>query len=180
MQSPQVSIETYIRAKDQNRPYLMASAFAADATLEMFVNSGTISFPPISTGLQAISDVLVRRFAQAYENIHTFCIAPPPQTDQSNFSCDWLVGMSEKDSRAVRIGCGRYDWVFRRQSPRLVERLAITVHVMESLEPIRLPLLMGWLSRLPYPWCTAELALRHAPSLDELHPIRQYLAHESA
>ena len=106
MQSAQESIATYIRAKDQNQPHLMKHAFAEAATLEMVVRTGSISFPPISTGLESISDVLVRRFAQTYENVHTFCLAAPPQTDEVTFSCSWLVGMSEKESRMVRVGCG--------------------------------------------------------------------------
>ena len=75
MPSIREAVEIYIRAKDENRPYLMERAFAENATLEMVVNSGTISFPPISIGLESISNVLVRRFAQTYENVHTFCLA---------------------------------------------------------------------------------------------------------
>jgi hypothetical protein len=97
VKTAQEAVETYIRAKDQNRPYLMERAFAEIATLEMVVNTGTISFPPISNGLGSISDVLVRRFAQTYENVHTFCLAPPPHDDRNRYSCDWLVGMSEKE-----------------------------------------------------------------------------------
>jgi hypothetical protein len=178
MPSAQESVATYIRAKDENRPYLMERAFAENATLEMVVNSGTISFPPISIGLHAISDVLVRRFAQTYENVHTFCLAAPPRIGAVNFSCDWLVGMSEKDSRRVRVGCGRYDWLFRSQG--LVERLTITIHLMESLAPSRLASLTNWLSRLPYPWCAAPAALADIPSIEELHTIRQSLARTCA
>lgn len=176
MPSAQEAVETYIRAKDENRPYLMERAFAEDATLEVVANSGTIAFPPISIGLESISDVLVRRFAQTYENVHTFCLAAPPRSDAVNFSCDWLVGMSEKDSRKVRVGCGRYDWLFQSQGQRLVERLTVTIHLMESLHPSSLALLTNWLSRLPYPWCTAEAALAGISSIEELHAIRQSLA----
>lgn len=176
MPSAQEAVEIYIRAKDENRPYLMERAFAENAALEIIVNSGTISFPPISIGLQSISDVLVRRFAQTYENVHTFCLAAPPRNDEVDFSCDWLVGMSEKDSRSVRVGCGRYHWLFQSQSQRLVERLTITIHLMESLAPSRLASVTNWLSRLPYPWCRAQAALTGIPSLQELNPIRQNLA----
>jgi hypothetical protein len=180
MPSAQEGVEIYIRAKDENRPYLMERAFAENATLEMVVNSGTITFPPISIGLQSISDVLVRRFAQTYENVHTFCLAAPPRNHVVNFSCDWLVGMSEKESRRVRAGCGRYDWLFQSQGHRLVERLTITIDLMESLAPSCLASVTNWLSRLPYPWCTAQTALAGIPSLDELHPIRQNLARACA
>ena len=180
MQSAQESIATYIRAKDQNQPHLMKHAFAEAATLEMVVRTGSISFPPISTGLESISDVLVRRFAQTYENVHTFCLAAPPQTDEVTFSCSWLVGMSEKESRMVRVGCGRYDWLLGPQVPRLVERLTITIDLMQSLAPNSLASIMDWFSRLPYPWCSAQTALVAAPTLDDLEPIRHYIARESA
>lgn len=175
MPSAQEAVEIYVRAKDENRPYLMERAFAENATLEMVVKSGTIGFPPISIGLQSISDVLVRRFAQTYENVHTLCLSAPPPDDQINFSCNWLVGMSEKDSRSVRVGCGRYDWQFQSHGQHLVERLTITIHRMESLPPSCLAAVSNWLSRLPYPWCTAQSALADIPSLEVLHPIRQNL-----
>jgi hypothetical protein len=176
MPSASDAVETYIRAKDENRPYLMARAFAESATLEVVVNSGTISFPPISIGLQSIADVLVRRFAQAYENVRTFCLATPPRSDAVEFSCDWLVGMSEKESRRVRVGCGRYDWRFQPHDPCLVDRLTITIDLMESLAPSSLPSVMGWLARLPYPWCATDAALAGIPSLEGLSPIRRVLA----
>jgi hypothetical protein len=176
VQSAQDLVETYIRAKDENRPYLMERAFADSARLVTVVNSGTITFPPVVNGLQSISDVLVRRFAQTFENIHTFCLAPPPRTAAVDFSCDWLVGMSEKDSRAVRVGCGRYDWSFSQQGPRLVERLKITIDLMQSLAPACLTSVMDWMSRLPYPWCPAQDALRNAPEIEGLQPIRQFLS----
>src|SRR5574340_1854084 len=107
MSFPQEAIETYIRAKDENRPYLMGRAFAEDIALEMIVKSGTISFPPISSGLESVSDVLVRRFAQTYENVHTFCLASPPRTNHIGaFSCSWLFAMSDKEARTPRVGCG--------------------------------------------------------------------------
>ena len=180
MQTAHESIATYIRAKDENRPYLMAQAFGEAVTLEMVVKTDTISFPPISNGLETISDVLVRRFAQTYENVRTFCLTPPPRIDAVSFSCHWLVGMSEKKGRMVRVGCGRYDWKFRAQGPRLVERLTITIDLMQSLAPDRLSSVMDWLYGLPYPWCSAQQALVAAPALDDLELIRLYLARGSA
>ena len=179
MHSAQQSIATYIRAKDENRPHLMPQVFSEAATLEIFAKAESLSFPPLAQGLEAISDVLVRRFAQTYENVHTFCLTEPPNIETC-FSCNWLVGMSEKDSRLVRVGCGRYDWLFQRDGPGLADRLTITIDLMQSLAPIYLAPVMNWLSQIPYPWCSPERALRDAPTLDELQPIREYLARESA
>jgi len=180
MHYAQESIEAYIRAKDGNRPHMMSQAFAHDATVQMVVKAGSISFPPVSIGFESITDVLVRQFAQTYENIHTFCLAAPPWSDQVTFSCGWLVGMSEKQTRAVRVGCGQYDWLFQSQAPLLVERLTITIELMESLAPNSLIPVMDWFSRLPYPWCLPQIALANAPPLDGLEPIRHYVARGSA
>ena len=180
MPSPQEAVETYIHAKDENRPYLMERAFAQDVALEMIVESGTISFPPISSGLESVCDVLVRRFGQTYENVHTFCLASPPNEHQHTFSCDWLVGMSEKESRAVRVGCGRYDWLFQSEAPYLVVKLTITIEQVQSLAPMRLAPVMRWLSQLPYPWCTPQDVARSMPAFDELQPIGRQIVRESA
>jgi len=42
------------------------------------------------------------------------------------------VGMSEKASGSVRVGCGHYDWSFERNEPYLVDGLAITIRMMEN------------------------------------------------
>lgn len=175
MQSGSDSIATYIRAKDGNRPHLMGRAFAEDATLEMVVNTGSISFPPLSKGLASITEVLVTRFGDVFENVHTFCLAEPPKPSDVTFSCTWLVGMSEKETRAVRVGCGRYDWSFQSESPRLAQHLRITVELMQALPPQYFPAVMNWLSELPYPWCAIQLATRYAPQLEEVGPIVRYL-----
>jgi hypothetical protein len=174
------AMESYIRAKDGNRPYLLDSAFTETATLEMVVHAGTLSFPAVSVGRDRIGEVLVRQFAQRHENVHTYCLAAPPEGELRRFSCDWLVGMSDRDNRAVRVGCGRYDWLFEPASPRRVERLTITIERMESLAPSTLAAVMGWLAGLPYPWCTTQAAVAAMPDLDELHPIRTRLGGRAA
>jgi len=175
MRSGSESIATYIRAKDRNRPDLMASAFVEDATLEMVVNTGTISFPPLTRGLASITEVLVTRFGQMFDNVRTFCLAGPPRPDEDTFSCAWLVAMSERQTGAVRVGCGRYDWSFRDGSARLVEHLRITVDLMQVLPAQDFDAVMGWLAKLPYPWCPGAAATRNAPRLDGVEPVIRYL-----
>src|SRR5437762_1947864 len=100
-------IATYLRAKDENRPHLMKFAFAETATLETIVETTAISFPPVTSGRNKIAQVLVRDFVNTYENIYTFCFADsPPKGKTGNYTCRWLVGMSEKTSGSVRVGCG--------------------------------------------------------------------------
>jgi len=179
MQTPSNSILAYLSAKDGNRPHLMAHAFTNEASLEMTVNTPTIVFPPRSNGRDAISEVLVRRFAQTYENVYTFCLATPPRNEESAFSCNWLVAMTEKESRAVRVGCGRYDWFFAPKSC-LVERLSITIEIMKSLPSHNIDSVMNWVSSLPYPWCSAELAVRSAPSLNNLRDVLEHIGRNGA
>lgn len=169
-------VETYIRAKDSVRPDLMAQAFAPDVTLEMVVHSDGIAFPPRTTGLEAVTDVLVRRFGETYENIHTFCLCPRPVSDAPTFSCGWLVGMCERKNGSLRIGTGSYDWSFRSQAgARLVQALKITIEQMLVLPEGHVTAVMGWLDRLPYPWCSIEMMERTAPRLAELEPVARKL-----
>ena len=174
MNTPSESICAYLRAKDGNRPHLLAQAFADDALLEMRVKTGAISFPPVSQGRSAIAEVLVRRFAQTYENVYTFCLAPAPKAQDGSFTCDWLVAMTEKESGAVRVGCGRYDWWFSPNNG-LAERLVITIETMQSLPPKDLDSIMNWVSELPCPWCAPRLAMRDAPDISELGPVFDYI-----
>ncbi|MBL8705094.1 MAG: hypothetical protein JNM30_09635 [Rhodospirillales bacterium] len=165
------TIQNYIRAKDENRPHLMARAFAPTAIVEMKVHASAISFPPSASGLDAISDMLVRQFGQTYENIYTFCLAPPPPKKCRNFSCDWLVGMSVKNDGTVRVGCGRYDWAFTLDGSGLVDKLVITIDVMATLDPPQLGLVLAWLTKLPYPWCTPAAVLKDVPTHQALSSL---------
>ncbi|MEO7885436.1 MAG: hypothetical protein ABI893_03785 [Polaromonas sp.] len=173
MNTPAASIFAYLRAKDGNRPHLLEEAFVPDALLEMVVNTAAISFPPASRGREAIADVLVRNFARNYENVYTFCLSPPPRNEAGVFSCDWLVVMTEKEGRSVRVGCGRYDWCFAASG--LVECLSITIETMQSLPPAMQDEILPWAYSLPYPWCTAEAAARGAPTLELLAPVLGYI-----
>ena len=173
--SPMHLIHTYVRAKDGNRPHLMASAFSATATLEMQVETGAVSFPPMTQGLEAITDVLVRRFGQRFENVYTFCLGKPAP-DVQTFACDWLVGMSEKASGNVYVGCGRYDWTFAEEPQLRITHLLIRIESMQVLPPSELNAIMGWLSRLPYPWCPAAELASAAPADPSLACIVQFIA----
>ena len=169
-------IAAYIRAKECNRPHLMEAAFAKDATLEMVVKAEGMSFPPRAQGIDELTQVLVSRFSQTFENIYTFCLASPPDTPRRSFSCDWLVGMSEKHSRAVRVGCGSYDWSFRPPDYAVVEGLKITIDHMQSLPPHAGASVMTWLTKLPHPWCSAQAAVESMPRLEGLRAIAERLA----
>lgn len=173
---PQDLVAGYILAKDHNRPFAMSKVFARDARLAMVVHTGAISFPALTEGNDAIADVLGRQFAQSFENVHTFCVATAPEGDARHYGCRWLVVMSERASRAPRVGCGRYDWSFRTGPTLLVDRLTITIDQMHTLPADRLGALMDWVAPLPYPWCPIAALTAQVPSIDELRPVIDYLA----
>ena len=107
-------LRDYFHAKDENRPHYMARAFAPQAVLKMALRTQAIAFPPESHGLAAITDTLVRKFGQTYDNVYTFYLARPEADARlSDYSCDWIVGMTEKATGNVRVGCGRYAWTFQ-------------------------------------------------------------------
>ena len=175
MQAHSEMIRAYIRAKDENRPYLMQRTFADSVILEMAVETASITFPPLTEGLDAVTQVLVRDFGRTFENVYTFCLTAPPINSDNPFSCDWLVVMSEKESGVVRIGCGLYDWFFQTKKPGLVEKLKIVISIMLVLPPDNLRPVMDWICALPYPWCQGERAAKEMPNIGGLKAVSEYI-----
>lgn len=173
--TPETVLRTYFHAKDENRPHMMRGAFCAAATLRMQLHTANIAFPAESNGLEAITDSLVRSFGQKYENVYSFYMDRPAQ-GAASFSCDWLVGMSDKATGDVRVGCGRYDWEFDEEGGTgLAKRLAITIDSMQVLPPGQLQPVLDWLVSLTYPWTRADAVAARAPAIDALTPVLQYL-----
>jgi hypothetical protein len=168
------SIETYIHAKDGNRPHLMRSAFMVDAELAIDVKTEEISFPTLVKGVDSISAVLVSQFAQRYENIYTLCMGTPPD-DETTFRCNWLVCMTEKVSCAARVGFGKYEWLSQDGSGR-VSKLNITIEEMKNLPGELSQLILEWVRMLPYPWCPHDLPAQSAPDIPSVQKIARYLA----
>ncbi len=152
---PELVLRDYFRAKDENRPQLLDRVFTADAVLEIRNDAATIAFPALTSGRDAIADVLVRAFGQTYENVYTFCLQRP-QGALASFSCDWVVSMSEKASRRVRVGCGRYDWSFDAAATGLARGLVISIAVMQVLPPESAAPIFAAVQGLSYPWSSRE------------------------
>jgi hypothetical protein len=165
----------YLHAKDENRPLYMARAFTPDANLRMVLKTESISFPSEAIGEAAITDALVRKFGQTYENVYTFYLSRPAAgAALPEFQCDWLVGMTEKANGNVRVGCGSYDWKFQAQ-PHHARALAITIEAMETLPADKASDVLGWLTALPYPWADRAAVSAGAPAIDALAPVLAYL-----
>lgn len=170
-------LRDYFHAKDENRPHYMARAFAPGAALKMALRTQAIAFPPESHGLAAITDTLVRKFGQTYDNVYTFYLSRPDAgLCLPEYQCDWLVGMTEKASGNVRVGCGRYEWVFQPE-PYRATRLTITIETMVTLPAHDVDDVFGWLLALDYPWTSAARVVAAAPPLEGLAPVVHYLLH---
>ncbi len=175
MPSPYDAVTAYFHAKDGNRPFLMRRAFAPDVQLEMVVKTEAISFPSTAQGLAEVEEVLVRRIATDFENVYSFGLARPTEADRLRFSCPWLVAMSARSDGALRVGVGRYDWQFSPDARCLVERLVITIDVMQVLPAAELDRIIGWVAGLPYPWCRPDEVIATMPANEALSPIARYL-----
>jgi hypothetical protein len=173
MIAPSDAVATYILAKDGNRPFLMSRAFADNAELEMVVKTDAISFPGAAQGVKAIADILVHRFGIDCENVYTFCLSRPSDTEQHRFACHWLVGMSARSDGQVRVGCGRYDWTFGPGGK--VEKLVIVIEAMTTFPATELAATMNWLSGLPYPWCTPGEVVKGMPKTEGFAAIEAYI-----
>ncbi len=164
----------YFHAKDENRPHLLDDVFAADARLEVIDHAGIVALPAAVAGRDAISDALVRRFNQTYENIYSFYLHRPCDS-AATFDCGWLVFMTDKADRSVRAGAGRYDWRFTAGEPPLADALTITIETMLRLDGAAWQVVQPWLEALAYPWTTPGDALAAAPDVAELEPLRRCL-----
>jgi hypothetical protein len=124
-------LRTYFAAKDGNRPHLLDEIFAEDAVLHVHNASSAIAFPAVTHGRDAIAAVLVSDFNRTNENVYSFYLARPP-ADASSFVCAWFGGMTDKSTKAVRVGCGTYEW---RVEPAtgLASELVIRIAAMEPL-----------------------------------------------
>lgn len=169
---PGEQLTAYLRAEDKNRPYLLEDAFDGDAIVPTVVNTEATAIPDRLAGRDAIAEALVDRFGQTYENVRTLCLAMPPSGTDRQCSCDWLVAVSEKENRTVRVGCGHCDWRFGERPPHRVMQLTITIDVVQVLPSPWLDAAKQWMVRLPLAWCLASEAFRDAPQLEELAPVR--------
>jgi hypothetical protein len=169
MTSLRNSIETYIDAKDCNRPHLIFDAFTDDAELVIELRTNEIAFPSHVRGAAGISDALVSQFARQYENVYTYCIGNPPENDLF-LNCYWLVCMTEKGTGAARVGYGRYRWDFDAAQGK-ISKLQITIETMNTLPSEWSAPILAWASALPYPWCPCDVPARSAPAFAPVQRI---------
>ncbi len=172
--TPEAVLRGYFHAKDENRPHLLEDVFASNAELVIRNQSANIAFPAFTQGRSAIAEVLVRSFALSNENVYSFYLGRP-LPGVREFTCPWLVGMSERSSGHVRVGCGTYEWAFEPHAPHMASRLVVTIEAMQVLPLTESARVFAWLRALNYPWSSPEAALQGIPANELLSPIAQFL-----
>jgi hypothetical protein len=171
-------LRAYFNAKDGNQPQLMREVFGEDALLTFHVKAPGVFFPEVSRGRAAIAEVLVGRFGETYANVRSFYL-DWPAARVTEFSCDWLVGMTQRADGEVRVGCGRYDWRFQSAAPGLANELRITIECMQRLPAGELSAILAWLGKLEYPFTSARAVAAEAPALPALAPVLRYLGRDA-
>jgi len=121
--------------------------------------------------VDAIADTLVRDFGRQYDNVYTFYVTGRrPLADTATFACPWLVGMTEKATGSVRVGCGRYEWTIDAQRA-CVTALTITITHMSVLPAACAEPMFAWLTSLGYPWTPPQAIFAHAPADEAFGPV---------
>ena len=148
-------LERYVEAKDGNRPQLMGEIFAPDAVLTYTIATDSISFPPRTAGLEAITRTLVVEFGQRFTRCRTYYVVDDlPGGDAGIPFIPWLVLMREEARSCLRLGRGFYTWTFERPGagPPQVKAMHIHIERMEPVEDVGGHLLATLQTPLPYPW----------------------------
>ncbi|MCA8300297.1 nuclear transport factor 2 family protein [Burkholderia seminalis] len=174
-------LECYLRAKDLNRPSLIADCFAADAELSFSLASDDIDFPPRVTGAAAIARTLVEEFGERFERCRTCYVCAEPDVDAHGVAnMPWLVVMRQKDTGALRIGHGTYRWQFAGDDTRddAARIAALHIHIarMDTIDDPRSSKLDGLHAAFGYPWLPAHAFARGLADIAAAHPDWGFLA----
>ena len=168
-------LHDYLRAKDEQRPYLFRRVFTEDARfVSRSAFAADFSTDEPAVGLAAITDVF-RRLGRMCENIFTIYAVDSVHVEEGVLSNLWIVGMQEREGGIVRVAWGDYRWTFSSDGTRATE-LLVLMEGMALPEPAQTPEIMEWLCRLSAPWSTSAEIVGSAPALPELDPLRAYFS----
>ncbi|MEZ5739744.1 MAG: hypothetical protein R3E68_10010 [Burkholderiaceae bacterium] len=116
----------------------------------------------------------MRDFGRTYENIYSFYIGEPDE--DAPCRCDWLVVMTDKQDRRIRVGCGGYEWTFAGEGRNLLaSELRIAVELMQLLDGRHTDEVYRWLATLGYPWLSRAGLATGWPPIDGLGAVRKWL-----
>lgn len=154
MKSARELLETYVEAKDLDRPGLILDCFAPNAVLTYSIATDTISFPARTRGADAIAQILVRDFRKTFTRCKTYYVCDSVVKDSRKIDkLPWLVVMKEMSGPILRLGKGCYTWHFEwfDQAMR-VSAMHIHIDRMDAVEDPGADILDALQSALPYPW----------------------------
>lgn len=172
-------LECYLRAKDLNRPALIADCFAADAALSFSLANDDIDFPPRVTGAAAIASTFVEEFGERFERCRTYYVCAEPAVDEHGISAmPWLVVMRQKDNGALRIGHGTYRWQFAPDSGSVARIAALHIHIarMDTIDDPDATKLDALHAAFGYPWLPARAFARGLADVAAEQPGWAFLA----
>ncbi|WP_175997867.1 nuclear transport factor 2 family protein [Burkholderia stabilis] len=172
-------LECYLRAKDLNRPALIADCFAADAELSFSLANEDIDFPPRVTGAAAIASTLVEEFGERFERCRTYYVCVEPAVDEHGISAmPWLVVMRQKDNGTLRIGHGTYRWQFAPDSVGVTRIAALHIHIarMDTIDDPDATKLDALHAAFGYPWLPAHAFARGLADVAAEQPGWAFLA----
>ena len=178
MLTPRSLLERYVEAKDQVRPHMMQTIYAANAVLTFSIATDTISFPHRVVGLDAITKTLIVDFGTKFSRCKTFYICDStPDQEASIAILPWLVLMRESASSRLRIGKGYYKWIFEQQDDVNTQVAAMHIHIerMDAIEDVEGDLLTLAQSVLPYPWLFPAVLRSEFELLAEAYPAFAFL-----
>jgi hypothetical protein len=178
MTTPRSLLERYVEAKDQVRPQLMPTIYAANAVLTFSIATDTISFPPRVVGLDGITKTLIVDFGTKFSRCKTFYICDSmPEQEERIAILPWLVLMRESASSRLRIGKGYYKWTFGQPGDVNMQVSAIHIHIerMDAIEDAEGHLLTIAQSVLPYPWLFPAVLRSEFERLTETDPAFAFL-----
>ncbi|WP_423761241.1 nuclear transport factor 2 family protein [Burkholderia sp. NLJ2] len=172
-------LECYLRAKDLNRPALIADCFAADAELSFSLANDDIDFPPRVTGAAAIARTLVEEFGERFERCRTYYVCTEPVVDEHGVSgMSWLVVMRQKDNGALRIGHGTYRWQFACDGERVARITALHIHIarMDTIDDPQSVKRDALHAAFGYPWLPVQAFARGLADVAAAQPDWGFLA----
>ncbi|MEK7885871.1 nuclear transport factor 2 family protein [Burkholderia contaminans] len=174
-------LECYLRAKDLNRPALIAECFAADAELSFSLANDDIDFPPRVTGAAAIARTLVEEFGERFERCRTYYVCTAPEVDPHGVSgMSWFVVMRQKDNGALRIGHGTYRWQFAADSESDDDARIAALHIhiarMDTIDDPQSVKLDALHAAFGYPWLPAHAFARGLADVAAARPEWTFLA----
>jgi hypothetical protein len=162
----------------------LGRVFSTDASVQINVLNGDMSFPARTTGLPALRDLLVRGFSEQYEDVSTHCCLDSANYHANALHCAWLVCLRESASGVVRLGWGRYRWQFQEVSvdcnnqDRLVDHLQIDIDQMQPVHAEQADNLLDRMMDLPYPWFSLSMLSPVLSGFEEVQACTDYLGNK--